>query len=258
MKKLMNMLVLVSLSVFLFIYGCDKNPTTPESYELTNTEKMVVVAAEFAEPTGGVTSDLNAAFDAANGDIGNLQKTSSFDTTISADWITYELSLNFYTKNGTETNRYIPALTDSVVFNGHATGHKTSTSPTQDITLNRTSTFQIVDILTNSVTIDGSGANNSNYTVTNDSSLFKIEPSSNYTFENLKVNLSSGSYIPYSGKIIAKIKGHITKSGVGQDRDTDYSFEVTVKFVGNETVEVTLPSGIKFKLNLRTGEFSLI
>ncbi|OQX85076.1 hypothetical protein B6D60_08440 [candidate division KSB1 bacterium 4484_87] len=260
MKALLKSLMLVSLSAFLFLYGCDKNTTSPEEEEdvLTSTEKMVVIATEMAEPTGGVTSDFNTAYQAANGDVGMLYKPASFDTTISLDWITYQLSLDFYTKSGIQQPRYIPQLTDSLIYNGKATGHTTTTVPQKDLTLNRTSTFKIGNILSNVISLNGSAKNNSNYTISSEGALYQIVPQSSFDFRNLKINLSSGSYIPYTGKILATIKGHITKTGVGDDKDEDYQFDVTLEFAGDDWVIVTLPNGIKFKLNLRTGQFSRV
>ncbi|NOZ60763.1 MAG: hypothetical protein GXO74_03695 [Calditrichaeota bacterium] len=257
MKKSLKALTLISLSALLFIYGCDKNPTSPQEEELTNTEQMVIIAAELAEPTGGISSDLNTAYDVATGDVGALYKTSSFDTTISVDWISYQLHLNFYSKNGSEQARFIPSLTDSVVFNGAASGHTSSETPTQDITLNRDSNFKIANIISYDVTMNGSASNNSSYKVTYSSSIFQIAPKSTFNFQNLKVNLANGNYIPYAGKIVATIKGHITKTGAGDDKDMDYSYKVTAEFIGGDNVKVTLPNGVEFTLNLRTGKFSL-
>ena len=257
MKHAARILTAFVLASLLFIYGCDKNPASPEEQELSNTEKMVVIAAEFAEPTGGVTSDFNTAYKVATGDIGALYKSASFDTTFSLGWINYSLQLNFFTKNGVPQQRYIPTVTDSIVFAGAASGHTASTKPTQEITLDRSSDFQLGDITSNIVNINGSADNHSDCKVTYSSNVYQFQPRSSYTFKDLKINLTSGNYIPTSGEIIARIKGHISKSGTGQDLDTDYDFEVTLKFIGNDEVKVTLPNGVAFILNLKTGKFSL-
>ncbi len=257
MKNLTKVLTAFFLISLFFVYGCDKNPAAPEEQELSNTQKMVVVATELAEPTGGVATDLNSAYQVAKGEIGTLYKTVSFDTTISIDWVTYQLSLDFYAKNGSSQSRFVPYVTDSVVYVGAASGHTSSTTPTQDITLERNSSFQIGDILSNVVKINGNATNNSDYKVTYSSSIFQIKPTSTFKFQNLKINLSGGDYIPTSGKILATIKGHISISGSNENLDTDYNFDITLEFIGNDEVKVTLPNGVAFILNLKTGKFRL-
>lgn len=253
-----SIMILTAISLF-FVFGCEKNPTSPDDPtqdELTDAEKMLIVAAEVSEVNGGLMSDLVMAEAAAAGQPGSLQKVVSFDTTITVEWITYSLQLNFYAENGNEQPIYIENRTDKINYESALSGTHTIEGTSQKITLNRNSSFEITDIISDTVEINGTSWNKSEYLFQyNDIKLF-ANPSGTIVVKNLKIDTTSDTYIPYAGKIEANIKGNFKKEGKFNQNETDYNFNCTVEFTGGATVVVTLPSGTQYKLNLLTGDFS--
>ena len=57
-----SILILTAISLF-FLFGCDKNPASPEEQtdELSDAEKMLIVAAEVSKTNGGLMADLEMA-----------------------------------------------------------------------------------------------------------------------------------------------------------------------------------------------------
>ena len=261
MKALFKSISIIAISMMIFAYGCDKNPASPEedtNDELTDTEKMVLVAAEVSTSSGGITSDLETAYSAAKGEVGGLKKAATFDTTISNDWLSYHLTLKYYSVTGQEQERFTPLVTARIDYKGSVSGSKKTTVPKQELNINRVTNLDITNVNTNIITINGTSTNNSGYKLNSSGVDFDISPNSELTATELKINLTSGTFIPISGKIDALIRGHLTKSGIGEDKDFDYSFNITIEFTGDAEAIVTLPSGEKFKLNLLTGEFEKV
>lgn len=261
MNTLQKTAIVLGICAIFTLNGCDKNPASNNDTvtdELKDSEKMLIIAAELSLPSGGLTADLEIAYDVAIGDIGGLKKTASFDTSFTNSWITYALELSFYAKDGRELPVYVAAITDKVDYNGTLSGANESTGTYQEIELDRHTSLEITGITGTKLTINGTSTNNSEYKLAGAGITMIVKPKSISTFENLKVDLNSSSYIPYSGTIDANIKGKYSKQGLVNDREFDYDFNCVVEFVGDATVKVTLPSGVQFYLDLLTGEFSLV
>jgi len=260
MKTLKNsILILVAISLF-FVFGCEKNPASPEEQndELSDAEKMLIVAAEVSGANGGLMADLEMAEATATGQTGSLQKVVSFDTTITIEWITYALQLKFYAENGNEQPVYIENRTDKIQYESSLSGNHTIDGTDQTITLKRNSSFEITDIISDTIEINGTSWNNSEYLLEYNNVKLTVDPSGAIALKNLKIDASSDTYIPYAGKIEANIKGSFKKDGIFNQNEAEYDFDCTVEFTGDATVIVTLPSGAQYKLNLLTGDFSKV
>jgi hypothetical protein len=249
--------LIVLLALLLLIYNCDKKTTAPDEageIELTETEQMDLVAAEVATNNGGLMADVAIATTVAKGGYGSLAKSTSFDTTFTRGWITYSLSLAFYTAQGVEQNWYIPNFTDKIVYNGSLTGQHSAENPHQEISLNKSAAFIISGITTNVITINGSATNNSSYKFSGVRTDLEVQVQSSYVATNLGIDRNANSYIPQSGKIECTFHGTYTKTGVIKAKDVEYSFTVTIEFNGGTQVKVTLPSGNQFTLDIVTGD----
>ena len=261
MKSLLKSVAVLVLSSLVFFYGCEKNPASPDDNgesNLTDTEKMIIVGAEVAQSNGGINSDLEMVHSAAAGDMGALLKTAGFDTTVTIDWVTLQVSLKYYSDNGVEQPTYIPTKTDKIVYKSTATGSYTSTLQKKEITLNSGANLEVAAILSGIAEINGSWANNSSYLLTNAGVILALKSQSKYEAHGIKMDLGSSSPFPTSGKVIATIKGNVSKTGTANDKNFDYEFQVTIEFTGDSVVIITLPSGKQFSLNLETGEFQRI
>ncbi len=261
MKPLLKTLSTAVISTLLFVYGCEKNPASPDGSadkELSETEQMLIVAAEVAPADGGVMTDLDMAEEMASGKTSGLQKPASFDTTITRDWITYSLNLAFYTASGKELPMYMDKLTYKVIYQGSLTGSHSLSGKNADMTmaLDRNSNLTITDANTDTLTVNGTSNNSSEYQFTIKKVNLAVKAGGVLTIKDVKMDTNSGSYIPYSGKVEANIKGKFTKQGGLKEADVDYNFNCTIEFNGNSKVTVSLPNGSKYQLDLTTGDFT--
>lgn len=246
-------------SALVLACGCSKNTTEPEDTtepaELSEAEQKIIVATELSEPSGGLMNDLEMVSSTASGSGMPMSKTAGFDTTITVEWITYDLSLDFYTERGVEQSAYVPGVTDSIVYRSALSGKQTAGQINATIDLDTGASLNASDIKSKKVKVNGSGENNSSYSFSATGRKLSIAASSSYTLGNVIINLESGSYIPSSGSIEGKIKGKLSVSG-GQSAEKDYSFTVSIKFIGGNEATVKLPNGKQFTVNLVTGQIS--
>jgi hypothetical protein len=255
-----SIMILFAFSLF-FVFGCEKNLTSPDETsqnKLTDAEQMVVVATEVSGVNGGLMTDLAMVESAASGQPGSLNKVVSYDTTITVDWINYSLQLYFYAANGNEQPFYIENRTDKIAYEGSLTGIQTFDDPNQQITLKRNSTFEITNIISDTIVINGTSWNKSDYLFQYNDLNLEVKPSGTVVVKNLKIDLNSDTFIPFSGTIEANMKGKYSKQGKFNQNETDYDFICTVEFTGAAYVVVTLPSGTQYRLNLLTGDFAKI
>lgn len=247
--------LIILLSLLLLGYGCEKNATAPDEnseIKLTDAEQMDIVSAEVAADNGGVMADVALVGSVSKGGFSGLNKPTSYDTTFTRGWITYSLSLAFYTDQGIEQVFYIPNVTDKIVYNGSLTGHDSTDK--REIDLNKSASFMITGITSGVITINGTATNNSSYEFSGRRTNLKAQVQSSYVVTDLVINKTSNSYIPQSGKIECTFHGTYTKEGVIQAKDVEYTFNVTIEFTGGTQVKVTLPSGNQFTLDIVTGE----
>lgn len=247
------------MSILLLFYGCGKDATGPDEnaeIQLTDEEQIDIVAAEIAADNGGVMAELSLATTIAKGGYGSLGKPSSYDTTFTRGWITYSLSLSFFTAQGIEQNFYIPNFTDKIVYSGTLTGYRSTDNPDQEINLNKSASLVMTGITSGILTINGTATNNSSYKFSGRKIELEAKVQSSYVVTNVVIDKNSNSYIPQSGKIECIFHGTYTKEGVIQAKDVEYNFTITIEFTGGTQVKVTLPSGNQFTLDIVTGEIS--
>lgn len=261
MKTLKKSILTLSAFCLIFISGCAKSPTSPEESDpgnLTDAEKMLIVASEVCQANGGLMADLQMAAAAASGQVSALPKAAGFDTTITIEWITYSLQFNFYTQNGNEQPFYVENRTDKIRYQGALSGTQTIAGKNQTVTLNRNSSFEITDVISDSININGTSFNKSEYVFQSNNIKLEVKPSGTIAVKNLRIDTKSDNFIPYAGKIEANFKGSYNKEGKLNQKETDYDFTCTIDFTGAATVLVTLPGGVQYQLNLLTGEFSKV
>ena len=255
----MKFKIIFLISLLLLGYGCGKKATGPDDNSetlLTDDEQMTIIAAEVAANNGGVMTELSMATSIAKGGYGGLAKPSSYDTTFTRGWITYSVSLSFYTAQGIEQVFYVPNVTDKVIYNGTLTGKRTSTNPDMEIDLNKSASLVVTGITSGVLTINGTTTNNSSYKFSSRRGSIEAESHSSHVITNVVIDKNSNSYIPQSGKIESTFHGTYHKLGVVQTKDVEYNFTITIEFTGGNQVKVTLPSGTQFTLDILTGDFS--
>lgn len=238
----------------MIAFGCSKNSTGPDdaAAELAETEQIAMIAMEVAEADGGLMADLRMTSTNATGSLG---KTAGFDTTITKSWVTYKLSLKFYTARGSEQNRFVKGVTDSLTYQSTLSGSRADNARGSTINLNSGSALNATDIKSGVILVNGAGVNNSTYGLAGNKRNLTIAAASAYVVRNVVVNTQSGSYIPTSGTIEGTLKGKFTVAGGKNGSEKNYSFTFTLTFNGNNQVTVTLPNGKQFTLNLVTGQF---
>lgn len=251
--------ILIALGLMLVIGGCEKKVTEPEepaNTELSESEQMEIIATEVASSSGGVMADVQVATASASGDYGALSKTTGLDTSITYGWITYQLKLDFYTKEGREQMLYVPDITDKIVYQSSLSGIYAPENSAREINLNRSSAFDLTNITSDTVTFNGTASNGSSYKFEINRASILTEAQSTYTLKNLVVDLNSSSYIPLDGRLEAAIKGKYSKDGLLTDTSIEYSINFVIEFSGGTQVKITLPSGTQFTLDLVSGEVS--
>jgi len=246
-------------SLLILFYGCEKNATSPDGndeVQLSEEEQTDIIASEVAADNGGIMADVAMATAVSGGKFNGLAKAASYDTTFTLSWITYSLNLAFYTAHGVEQVFYVPNVTDKIVYNGSLTGQHETQIPQQKISLDRSTSFTITGITSETVTMNGSSSNNSSYDFSGRRIKLHVESQSSFAITDLTVDKNSETYIPQSGKLECTFHGTYTKEGVLQAKDVEYNFSVTIEFNGGSQVKVTLPSGNQITLDLVTGEVS--
>jgi hypothetical protein len=252
----MKFWMLVVLASLLTLSGCDKNSTEPEdtSNKLTEEEQMEIIATEIAANEGGLMADIQVAAATADDSETLLAKPTGVDTTFTYNWITYKLSLKFYTKEGREQLLYVTDVTDKINYQSTLSGKFSELNGRTEIDLDRGSSLEVKNILSDTVTYNGSAFNKSEYKLTVNRASLLSEANSTYTLKNLVVDLNSTNYIPLAGKLEAVVKGVYAKDGLITDNSFEYSISFSIEFKGSNEVKITLPSGTQFTLNLITGE----
>jgi len=251
--------LIVLISLLLLVYGCDKKTTAPDEtteIELSDTEQIDIVAAEIAADNGGIMADVAMASAISSEGYGNLAKSSSCDTTFTKGWITYSLSLAFYTAQNLEQNWYIPTITDKIVYNGLLNGQHSTQNPQQEISLNKGASLVITGIISNILAINGTATNNSYYKFSGIRTDLETQVQSSYMVTDLVIDQNTSPYIPQDGKLECSFHGTYTKEGVIKAKDVEYTFTTTIEFNGGTQVKVTLPSGNQFTLDIMTGDIS--
>ena len=255
----MKKIIIILLGALFMMYGCEKNPTDSGDniIELSYNEQMAIVAAEISHSNGGMMADLEmATATAITGQPGSLLKPSGYDTTFTSNWITFSLSLAFYTADGREQSIYVENLTDKIVYSSSLTGDYSVEGARQEIQLQKSSSLDISGITTETLDFSGTSTNNSSYIFKGLRNDLAVKVESVYAVTNLILNKNSASYIPLSGKLECSFKGVYSRDGVIKDKSVEYSFNVAIEFNGGSQVIVTLPSGNKFTLDLVSGDYS--
>lgn len=255
----MKKMTIILLSAIFMMYGCEKNPTDSGDsiIELSDNEKMAIIAAEVSHDNGGMMADLEmATATAATGQPGSLLKPSGYDTTFTTNWITYSLSLAFYTADGREQAMYVDNLTDRLVYASSLSGTYDAEGARQSIELRKGSSLDISGITTDNLHYTGTSSNNSSYIFNGLRNDLMVEVESVYSVTDLVLNKNAASYIPLSGKLECSFKGVYSRDGVIKDKSVEYSFSTSIEFNGGNQAIVVLPSGNKFTLDLVTGDYS--
>lgn len=255
----MKKVFMLWLSLIILAMGCEKQVNSPNkdtTGDLSDSEQMEIVSAEVAANNGGLVAEVSTIKGIAKGVPGSLAKAAGFDTTITRSWITYSLSLSFFTAQGTEQLFYVPNVTDKIVYQSSVTGHYSSPSPKREIDLNRQSSFVVTGIISGILTINGKTKNNSSYQLSGPRSEIEAEVQSEMVVTNLVVDKNAAGNIPQSGKLECTFHGTYSRTGVINAKEVEYSFHVVIEFNGGTQVKVTLPSGNQFTLDIMTGDFS--
>lgn len=251
-------LLLAGLTAVFALAGCNKNATAPEenkTTDLSDAEQMMLISTEMSQTTGGLMADLEMVGQAASGDLSALPKSAGFDTTITKSWITYSLSLSYFTANGVEQRAFIIGITDSVVYQSTLTGSFSDNKNVLSIDLNSGSTLSAADIRSGVIRINGTGRNNSSYAINTNNTSIQVKAGSTYQAKDVTVDLKSSTFVPTSGVVEVTIKGVFSKTGGQVQGEKAYSFTFTIEFTGSNNVKVTLPSGKEYTLNLLTGVY---
>lgn len=254
----MRIRFLAMLSLLALFTMCSKNATSPDQIgvsQLSDTEQMQIVSAEVASSSGGIMADLGMMGLIAKGGFSTgLYKPASFDTTFKYGWITYSVSISFYSVLGNEQPFYIPRLTDKIVYQGTLTGHDSTAN--REVDLNKTASFVVTGITTGVITINGTASNNSSYEFFGKQVSSEAEVHSSFVVTDVVIDTKVDPFIPQSGKVECSFKGSFHRSGPVQDKDVEYDFSLTLEFTGNNQVKVTLPNGDQYTLDLVTGEYA--
>lgn len=247
---------LALLTAGMIAMGCSKTSTEPEGTpELSDSEQMMIVAAELATDNGGAIADLQMLAGSSTGNY-SLAKAAGVDTTISIDWMQYSLNLAFYNGRGGEQQRYVPGVTDSVVYRSKLTGAYQNKTKTFEVGLNSSSSLNAADMISNLIKINGVWNNHSTYGLSGALRKIDVASSSSIAVEDVVIDLSAGTYFPSSGKLTGTIEGVYTAEGPQDSTEQSYSFPFTITFNGGTEVTVSLPSGKEYTLDLATGDFS--
>ncbi|MDZ7263972.1 MAG: hypothetical protein ONB16_05265 [candidate division KSB1 bacterium] len=255
----MKKLFVLWLILLIVVMGCEKQATSPNkdtTGDLSDSEQMEIVAAEVAAKNGGVVAEVSGLAEIAKGVPGSLAKAASYDTSFTRSWITYSVSLSFFTAQGTEQVFYVPNITDKIVYKSSVTGHYSSTTPKREIELNKQSSFVITGIVSGIITVNGKTNNHSSYKLSGPRAEIAAEVSSELEITNLVIDKNTPGNIPQSGKLECSFHGTYTRTGVVNAKEVEYNFHVVIEFNGGTQVKVTLPSGNKFTLDIVTGDFS--
>lgn len=246
------------LSLLALLTMCGKNATSPDQNGaslLSSTEQMQIVSAEVAASAGGIMADIGMMGVIAKGGLKpGLYKSASFDTTFTYGWITYSVSMSFYSALGTEQPFYIPRLTNKIVYQGTLTGHDSTAN--REVELNKTASFVVTGITTGVITINGTASNNSSYEFTGKQVSSEAEVHSSFVVTDVVIDTKVDPFIPQSGKIECSFKGSYHRQGPVEQKDVEYDFSLTLEFTGNNQVRITLPNGDQYTLDIVTGEYS--
>ncbi len=252
---------MISTMTILAFTACSDSPVEPETTEnpitFSSEEEMEMVAADISAETGGVMSDIQTASAAADSNFYSAK--TSLDTSLSYQWIDYDIDLSFYLANGSAVPVYVSAV-DSIVYQGSLSGDTAYAAvnlPNSEwqLTLNRNSGLTISNILSDTLRINGSSNNNSVRGYNGNRIDYTIETGGVLTINDVIMPLTGNNFIPISGTIDGTIAGTIAE----RNSQVKHPYEIpyTVTFEGNANVTVALPNrGITFTVNLLSGEIN--
>jgi len=255
----MKKLIFTVLSALFLMYGCEKNPTDTDDtiIELSDQDQMAIISAEISSDNGGMMADLEmASTTAATGQPGSLKKEAGYDTTFTTQWITYSISVAFYTADGREQVSYIENLTDRMTYVSSLSGNYNVDGARQSIQLEKASNLTVSGMTTSNLNFTGTSTNNSTYTFNGLRNDLAVTVESVYAVTDLILAKNPTTPFPASGKLECSFKGDYYRDGIIKDKGVAYSFNVTIQFNGGSQVIVTLPSGTKFTLDLASGDYS--
>ncbi len=244
------------VSALLIWTGCNKDQVVNNlvnKVELTDNQRAELVAAQLSAPTGGVMAELQTLAAASKPEFYTFAK---LDTSVSYHWVNYHLEMAFFLANGTEIPLYIPGVTDSITGEGVLSGDTTYASPsipnaTWDISLNRHSDMEVGQILTDTIRVNGEGADSSSLVYHGDNLTLTVQSASQFSVEAVRIPLNDSTFIPISGMVNGAVAGTISTDQASKNINIPY----TVVFEGNALVTVTLTdSGKTFTVNLLTGD----
>lgn len=254
-----NYFVLFVSAVLMLFSACQENEILnnlmEDSIDLTEDQKMELVASGIASATGGVMNVFQTAASVADP---SFYAPGKLDTTVTYQWVHTDLEIFFFAQDGTELPFYIPGAVDSLVCQAKFTGDTTYASGASNngewqISLNTFSTMYVKHFAPDTVRINGSGVDSSDHVYSGSSNTFDIDSYSTFGAHNVLVPLSGANHIPVSGTISGAVTGTVTSEELSKDISIPYSAE----FTGNNEVTVTLTdSGKQFTVNLITGEIT--
>ncbi len=256
-----HLYLMISAITILAFTACSDSPAGPKTTEapitFSSEEEMEIVAADISSESGGVMSDIQTA--AAAADSNFYSTKTSLDTSLSYQWIDYDIALSFYLANGAAVPVYVSAV-DSIVYQGSLSGDTSYaaanlTNGEWQLALNRNSGLTVSGILSDTLKINGNSSNNSVRGYSGNRIDYTIQTDGMLTLTDVIVPLTSSNFIPISGVINGIIAGTIAE----RNSQVKHPYEIpyTVTFSGDANVTVNLPnSGIIFTVNLLNGEIT--
>lgn len=253
-----NAFIIFVVAGGLMLTACgDKgtNPADDANQALSTEEQAQIVASQVAEENGGIMMEVSNVSGMSDGNAPALGKPAAWDTTITRDNLTYQVSLSFYSRLGQELPKFMPTQTDSIKYTGILTGELAARL--SSIKVNSNTSLGVGAILSRTIRINGVSNGTSDFSFSGPSVKTSIKANRTLKVNNVKVPLEADDYIPVSGTIEGNIKGTYKHQGVRVQGEGDFEINFTLTFNGDDTATVELGNGATFKLNLKTGEITV-
>ncbi|MGH1364470.1 MAG: hypothetical protein ACRBF0_13000 [Calditrichia bacterium] len=221
-----------------------------EGIELTDDQENAVVITQIASEQGGAVAQLQALMAMTRAD---FYQKSTLDTTFSIEWVSYTVSASFYRENGQEIPVPVPGLLDSMSVSSALSGDSTITTNGQSwsISLNRTSNFQMNEILQPTAIVNGTGTDRSQHGFSTPSLDLQLALNSTFGLTNIGLSQSATNNIPVSGVLAGNAKGTVTAGNL-PSKEIDIPYSVT--FTGSQQAVVSINNGERtITIDLITG-----
>jgi|GEM_PF-5830213 len=234
--------MMILLAALLLTSACDPEDLindVVDSIELTDEQENAVVITQIASEQGGAVGQLQVLQAMTQA---SFYQKFSVDTTFSIEWVSYSVNAKFYRANGDEIPVPVPNLTDSMSVTTALTGDSTLSNNGQswDISLSRSSAFQVDDILQPVAIVNGGGQDNSTHGFSTSDLDLQLALNSTYTASDIGMSSSSTNNIPVSGVLSGVAKGTVTAGNL-PSKDIEIPYSVT--FTGSQQAIVTINNG---------------